>query len=125
MFQRSGSDDEGDTFYESHQTPLRSLSRPAARRPDLGDQVMSSYPASEYSDWESEADRETLASGDSEAEAVTPTQRSGASLTMEELQAAATKLNMSLVTSQGSVNDKPNSFRPVEFPIVPPRQRLT
>ena len=50
---------------------------------------MSPYPASEYSDWESEADRETLASGDSEAEAVTPTQRSGACLTMEELQAAA------------------------------------
>ena len=91
---------------------------------------MSPYPASEYSDWESEADRETLASGDSEAEAVTPTQRSGANLTMEELQAAATKLNMSLVTTPEtvsppapSVDDKPNSFRPVEFPIVPPRQK--
>ena len=46
---------------------------------------MSPYPASEYSDWESEADRET----ETEAEAVTPTQRTGASLTMEELQEQA------------------------------------
>ena len=61
---------------------------------------------------------------------MTPTQRSGANLTMEELQAAATKLNMSLVTTPETVSppapsaiDKPNSFRPVEFPIVPPRQK--
>ena len=143
IVQRSGSDDEGDTFYESHQShqaPLRSHSRPGVRRllpaPGPADQVMSPYPASEYSDWESEAERDTVTwDSEAEREAVTPTtQKTGASLTMEELEAAATKLNMSLVsvpvtpaqdvtTPPHIANDKQNSFRPVEFPLVPPRQK--
>ena len=94
-------EDDGETFYESYQTPHP---RPAPRPPlppsvkSPASAVSPSYPASEYSDW----DTETTGS---EADAdKTPTHRhKEASLTLEELQEAAKRLNLSLVTSPASV----------------------
>ena len=71
-------------------------------------QVTSPYPASEYSDWESENTSE----GDK-----TPTRaKESRSLTVEELQEAARKLNLCVVTP-----DTPDT--PDTPPVVPPRQR--
>ena len=124
-------DEDGETFYESYQTPHP---RPAPR-PTLPPSVKSpasavspSYPASEYSDW----DTETTGS---EAEAdKTPTHRhKEASLTLEELQEAAKRLNLSLVTSPAhipapdpapaSIPDLQPAPAPAPAPTAPPRQK--
>ena len=124
-------EDDGETFYESYQTPHP---RPAPR-PPLSPSVKSpasavspSYPASEYSDW----DTETTGS---EAEAdKTPTHRhKEASLTLEELQEAAKRLNLSLVTSPAhipahdpapaSIPDLQPAPAPAPAPTAPPRQK--
>ena len=124
-------EDDGETFYESYQTPHP---RPAPR-PTLPPSVKSpasavspSYPASEYSDW----DTETTGS---EAEAdKTPTHRhKEASLTLEELQEAAKRLNLSLVTSPAhipapdpapaSIPDLQPAPAPAPAPTAPPRQK--
>ena len=120
-------DDDGETFYESHQTPLP---RPAPR-PTLSPSVRSpasavspSSPASEYSDWDTET---TVSEADK-----TPTHRhKEASLTLEELQEAAKRLNLSLVTSPAHIpapDPAPASIpdlqpAPAPAPTAPPRQK--
>merc|ERR1712098_289392 len=111
--EKSGSDDEEeDKFYESFQTPIA-----RSKHPDLPsatfmnrpveiktpDSIMSPYPASDYSDWETETENEK-----------TPTRTEAKSLTLEELQAAAMKLNLCIVTNKD--NDTTG------IPVVPPRQ---
>ena len=119
-------EDDGETFYESYQTPHP---RPAPR-PTLSPSVKSpasavspSYPASEYSDWDTEAEADK-----------TPTHRhKEASLTLEELQEAAKRLNLSLVTSPAhipapdpapaSIPDLKPAPAPAPAPTAPPRQK--
>ena len=67
------------------------------------DSIMSPYPASDYSDWETETENDK-----------TPTRAEAKNLTLEELQAAAMKLNLCIVTNKESANS--------DLPVVPPRQ---
>jgi len=111
--ERDGSEDEEDEkFYESYQTPsARSKQQnlpPASfmNRPveiKTPDSIMSPYPASDYSDWETETENDK-----------TPTRAEAKNLTLEELQAAAMKLNLCIVTNKESANS--------DLPVVPPRQ---
>ena len=95
------------------------------RVPETPDSVMTSpYPASEYSDWESEGGEKT------------PTRAQDySSLTVQELQAAASKLNLCLVTPQSPPTLPPMSptmsptmssiMQPTMSPNLPPTMQPT
>ena len=106
LFQRSGSDDEDETFYESYQTPTH---RPTTRKIHphqikTPDSLMSPYPESEYS-------RSSSPSSE------TPTRTKDPGFTLDELQEAAKKLNLCLVNQEPEVNEVSSP------PVVPPRQK--